>query len=388
MIAIMNKTGKAIVWIIVIVLVIWGISALTKSSKSNKGEEGATYKVGIILPLTGDAAAYGEPARNVITMATDEINKAGGVNGKNLEMIFEDGKCAGPSAASAAQKLVSVDKVQVIIGGFCSSESLAAEPITTAAKVLLFSAASSSPDLTGKSKFFVRNYPSDSAQGKVLANIAYNDKGWKNVAFMQEQLDYPLGIYKAFDSNFTALGGKTTKEEFPSSNAEFRTALTKIRAQNPDALFIDTQTSAVAERILKQMSELKWQVPLLVSDAVSGDTKAVASNKTALEGTLAAEFSTDSTNAKFKHLVDTYKQLYKADLPYQSYGQTEYDSLFILADGIKAVGYDGEKLANWMRTVKDWQGASGKVTIGSDGDVAGGHIPKIIKSGIVELYKK
>ncbi|TSC78018.1 MAG: branched-chain amino acid transport system substrate-binding protein [Parcubacteria group bacterium Gr01-1014_24] len=382
----MTTTGKVIAWGVVAILIIWGISSM--SGKKGVGGEASTIKIGVILPLTGDAAVYGEPGQNVIALAADEINQAGGVNSKPLQMIFEDGKCSGPSAASAAQKLVNADKVQVIIGGFCSSESLAAEPIATAARVLLFSPGSSSPDLTGKSQYFVRNYPSDSTQGKVLADVSYNDKGWKTVAFMQEQLDYPLGIYKAFDANFSAFGGKTLKEEFPSSTTDFRSSLTKLKAQNPDALFIDTQTPAVAMRILKQMTELKWKVPLLVSDAVTGDAKTVLDNKVALEDTLGAEFSTDPNNPTFKHLLDAYKAKYSADTPYQSYGQTEYDSVYILAEGIKAVGNNGQKLSKWIRTLKDWDGASGKVTIGSNGDVAGGHVPKVIKNGAVMLYTK
>lgn len=381
----MNTTTKVIVWIVVLILVIWGIVLVSKKSGTTSAE---TIKIGAILPLTGDAAVYGEPGRNVLALAADEINRAGGVKGKKLQMIFEDGKCSGPSAASAAQKLVNVDRVQVIIGGFCSSESLAAEPIATAAKVLLFSPGSSSPDLTGKSSYFARNYPSDSTQGKVLANVSYNDKGWKNVAFIQEQLDYPLGIYKAFDTNFSALGGKTFKEEFPSSTTDFRSSLTKLRAQKPDALFIDTQTPAVAERIIKQMTELRWKVPLLVSDAVTGDAKTVADNKVALEGTLGAEFGTDPTNTTFQHLLDVYKVKYNADLPYQSYGQTEYDAVYILKAGLLAVGNDGEKLANWIRDLKDFAGASGNITIRADGDVVGGHVPKVIKDGMVVLYQK
>ena len=379
----MNTTAKVIAWVVVLVLIIWGIVSLSKKS----GTSAETIKIGVILPLTGDAAGYGESAQNVLALAADEVNKAGGVNGKQLEMIYEDAKCSGPGAASAAQKLVNADKVQVIIGGFCSSESLAAEPITTAGKVLLFSSASSSPDLTGKSLYFARDYPSDASQGKVLAGIAYNDKSWKNVAFIQEQLDYPLGIYKAFDANFSILGGKTLKEEFPSDTTDFRSSLTKLRAQKPDALFIDTQTPAAAQRVLKQLVDLKWKVPLLFADIIN-DAATLSSNKTAMEGALLAEFYANPSNPKLIKLLDSYKAKYGIDLPYLSYSQTEYDSVYLIADGIKAVGYNGEKLADWVRTVKDWDGASGQITIGADGDPIAGHVPKIIKDGAVMLYTK
>ncbi len=374
---------KTILWVVAAVLVVWGAWTLW----GNQGASGDTYKIGFIAPLSGDAAVYGEPGRNIVQLAVEEINAAGGVNGKRLEMVYEDGKCNGKDSASAAQKLVNVDKVQIIIGGFCSSESLASIPVAESAKVVLFSPGSSSPDLTGKSPYFFRDYPSDASQGKVLAEVAYNQKNWRKVAFIQEQLDYPLGIYKAFSSTFQGLGGTVTKEEFPSATTDFRSILAKIKSQKPDAIFVDTQTPAGSDRILKQMSELGLKFPILISDATAGDAKTVADNAKILEGALAAEFGVDSSSAKFQHLNDAYKQKYGVDAPYQSYAQTEYDSVYIVRDGIAAVGYNGEKFAAWSRTIKDWPGASGLITIGPDGDRVGGHTAKVIHNGKVEILK-
>lgn len=375
---------KIIVSLVVLIAVVWGISALV-SKDSKPATEVETYKIGFILPLTGDAAAYGEPGRNIFALAIEEINKSGGVNGKQLEAIYEDGKCSGKDAANAMQKLANVDKVQIVIGGFCSGESLSAVPIAEAAKVVLFSAGSSSPDLTGKSSYFFRNYPSDATQGRVLAELAYNVKKWKKVAVIQEQSDYALGNYKAFSENFSKLGGVTIKEEFPSNTTDFRTVLTKLKNQNPEALFVDPQTPANAERILKQLSDLNWKPSLLVND-VSTDTKLVEGNKTILEGALAAEFGTDLANPKFIRLAQTYKDKYGIDMPFPSYAQTEYDAVFLMADAIRTVGYNGEKIAAWSRTIKDWNGASGNITIEQSGDRTGGHVPKVIKNGKVELF--
>jgi branched-chain amino acid transport system substrate-binding protein len=351
----------------------------------NQPTSANTIKIGFIGPLTGDAAAYGEPARNIIQLAVENINKAKGINGKMLEIIYEDGKCNGKDAANAMQKLVNVDKVQVVIGGFCSSESLAAVPIATQSKVLLVSAGSSSPDLTAISKYFVRNYPSDATQGSVLAAVAYNKKNWRKVAFIQEQLDYPLGIYQAFTSHFEQLGGNVLKEEFPTNSTDFRSQLTKLRAEKPDAVFIDTQTPAAAERILRQMKDLNWKPNLLISDAVSGDLETVEKNADLLEGALAAEFGVDPKNEKFKAMVEDYKNKYKNEPPYQSYAQTEYDAVYMIRDAIAEVGYNSEKIADWFRTVKNWSGASGLITIGDDGDRDSGHVPKVIRNGKVEL---
>ncbi len=381
----MNNTTKWIVGVVIAALVVWGLVAANKNKNqrnpAQKTVMGDTYKVGVMLPLTGDAASYGEPARNIYQLAVDEINAAGGVNSKKLELIVEDSKCNGKDGANAAQKLISVNKVQVIIGGFCSSESLAATPIAEANKVALFSPGSSSPKLTGVSHFFFRNYPSDASQGAVLADVAYNKKSWKKVAMMQEQTDYALGINSAFSAKFKSLGGTLVNEEFATSATDFRSQLTKLKSQNPDALFLDTQTPASAARVLKQIQDLKWKPHLIVSDILPPDTATVELYKDLLEGALGAEVGTDATNPKFSHLQEAYKSKFNVDLPFATYGQTEYDAVYMVKAAIMAVGYDGQKIADWSRTVKDWEGATGKITIGADGDPLSRHSPVMIQNG-------
>lgn len=382
--------------IIVVAFLVWYGVGRQKSTDQTRTEAGqqqeagaltASVKVGVIVPLTGDAASYGETARNVFRIATDEINTAGGVKGRPLELIIEDGKCNGGDAAAAMQKLANVDGVAAVIGGFCPSESLAAVPIAEQKKIALFSAGSSNPELTGKSPYFMRNYPSDASQGAVLADVAVK-RGWKKVAFMQEQLDYPLGIYKAFAIQFQRNKGAVVKEEFASTAADVRLSLKKLRAEKPDALFIDTQTSAASERVLKQVKELRWTIPLLFANSLLIDPKIIEVNKDALEGAIAAEFGVYPENSKFKALVETYKGRYGTDMPYQSYAQTEYDAVFMVRDALIAVGEDGEKISQWLRSTIGWEGASGAITIGGDGDRVGGYVSKVIKGGKAELLQE
>lgn len=394
----MNTTLKAVLWIVVIGVIVWAGYAFFGKKAAAPGTETATstvsvmsvfgepIKIGVIAPLTGEGATYGEPMKNVMDIAIDEINTAGGVNGRPLSFIYEDDKCTGEAGASATQKLVNVDKVKVIIGSACSSATLAAVPIVEVAQVALFSPGASSPDLTNKSIFFSRDYPNDSSQGKVLADAAYTLNTWKKIAVIQEQKDYPLGIYKAFESVFKGLGGTIVKEEFAPNATDFRSLLTKLKTQKPDALFIIVQAAPAADRILKQIADLKWKTPLMVNDVVVGDPEILKNQAIILEGAFSAEFSV-SNNAKFQALLAKYKTKYGVDMPYQAYGQTEYDAVYIVRDAFLAVGEDGIKIANWLRTIKDWDGASGKVTIGTDGDRVGGHVLKVIKNGIVEIAR-
>jgi branched-chain amino acid transport system substrate-binding protein len=376
----MIKTQKIIWWVVGIVVVVgivwWGVS--------RNGGSGNMIKVGVMVPLTGDAASMGEPLVKVFNLAADEINTSGGINGKQIQLLIEDSKCTGTDGANAAQKLINVDGVQAIIGGLCSGETLPAVPIAAQAKVLLFSASASSPKLTNISPYFFRDYPSDSAGGKVLADGSYNMKHWRTVAVMQEQTDYAVGLYGAFSDEFQKLGGTVLNQSFPSTATDFRSFLTTLKAQNPDALYMDTQTPQVADRILQQLHQLGWKIPLLVNDVTSGDPTVMKADAVTLDGAFTTEFSTNPNNPKFEHLLEAYKAKYGTDVPYQGYAQTMYDAVYLLADGIKAVGYNGAALAQWSRTIKDWQGASDNITIEPSGDRASGSSLEIIHNGVMQ----
>lgn len=386
----MTNLGKIIAWVIAIAVIvgaiIWGIWHKQSTPAVPTPNETGPIKVGFIGPLSGDAAIYGEPYRRLVALAADDINSKGGINGRQIEMVYEDGKCEGATAASAAQKLINVDKVKVIIGGFCSSESLSALPIAEKAKIVMLSPGSSSPDLTGKSPFFFRNYPSDATQGKALAGYSANTAKWKTVAIIQEQTDYSLGNTKAFKENFEKTGGKVVVEEFPTNTTDFRSILTKLKAEKPDALFINPQTPAAAGRIFKNLTDLKWSPKLLVNDVIV-DPKVIADNKKTIEGAVGAIFGADENNEKLKQGLAAYKAKYNEDTPYLGYAQTEYDALYLIADGIKAVGTDGDKLAAWSRTITNWAGASGSITINSDGDRAGGHSAVMVKDSQITPVK-
>ncbi|MDP2629903.1 MAG: ABC transporter substrate-binding protein [Candidatus Uhrbacteria bacterium] len=394
----MQKSTKILLLVAVasaIVLFGWYVGTQRKTTRSAQPTEQelaliqqkTPIKIGFLHPMTGDAKHYGEAMHNTAQLAIDRVNAEGGVGGRLLELVIEDGKCNERDAAAAMRRLVDMDGVSVVLGGFCSGESLAAIPVAADGGVALFSSGSSSPDLTGKSPYFMRNYPSDALQGSVLADEALK-RGWKKVAVIQEQLDYPAGILVAFMEKFEQGGGTIIKEEFSTTTTDFNLMLTRVRAEKPDALFIDSQTSASGERALKQVTELKWKIPLLITESFAGDAATVEANKSALEGALAAEFTVDEKNEKFEHLVSSYKERYGADLPFPPYAQSEYDAVFMVRDALVAVGEDGEKIAEYLRSTLDWQGASGSITIGGDGDRVGGYALVVVKDGKVQIVPR
>ena len=266
-----------------------------------------------------------------------------------MEVIFEDGKCNGKDATSAIQKLVNVT-VQFVLGGGCSGESLAAIPVAEQAKVVMVSALSTNPKLTGISPYFFRLAPSDSAQGVMDADLA-NKKGYKTVAALVEQTDYATGVYDVFNTAFTKYDGKTVKEEYPSESGDFRTQLTKLKAANADALLLVSQSATAAGKILKQMQGMNWKPKSLLLKALP-QTR----NFNGLQRICWKELMEQNLKLapamKIQKLSEVYKTKHGKELPYGSFSAAVYDTVYIFADGVNAVGYNGEKLAQWSEPSK------------------------------------
>ncbi|MCX6715799.1 MAG: ABC transporter substrate-binding protein [Candidatus Taylorbacteria bacterium] len=259
----MKKSTWWIVGVVVVVVIILVISGTTRSTETGP------IKIGMITPLSGNVVALGELMKQVTDIAVSEVNDAGGVNGRPLSILYEDDQCTPAKSVSAVQKLIDIDKVKIVIGSSCSGSVLSVLPITDKDKVFLISGSATSPALNNKSQMFVRTIANDDTEGLVLAEMAIS-KGWKKIGFLQENSDYALGLYNAFTKNYPESVGTIIHEEYPESTTDFRSVLTKIRAAKPDALFIAPQSPATSQRILTNLAQLKWVVPLMADHVVSG----------------------------------------------------------------------------------------------------------------------
>lgn len=345
-------------------------------------EETGPIKVGAILPLTGDGAAYGDPMQKVAQIALEKANAEGGTQ---IEFIWEDGKCNGADAANATRKLIEVDKVKVIYGGFCSSETLAMAPIAEKAGVVVLSPGSSSPDITTAGDYIFRNYPSDATQGRVLAEESTR-RGYKKVAILSEQNDYTLGIQKVFEEKFTASGGIVDVQTYLPSDSDFRTPLLKLKAGEPDALFINPQTPAKADLAFKQLEEMDWDVALIGNDVVAGFQDLIEKFADTLEGMLVAEFSFDRNNPAFIALEEKYKENTGEELPYGTYASTSYDAVFIIKEALTAAGNDADGVKAYLYNIDGRKGLGGTLIIDENGDPKAGHQLEEVKGGKVVSY--
>ena len=376
----MSQSRKWIIGVIVVVAIV-AIGYLVPKAPSEPVST-EPIKIGFIGPLSGDAAIYGESMRDAVRLAVEEINNAGGIKGRPLIVIYEDGKCSGKHAASAAQKLINIDKVKIIIGGICSSETLGAAPIAEAAKVILFSPGSGSPDITNAGDYIFRNFPSDASAGRKMAELAI-DRNLKNIALLVETTDYAQALKRVFTNRFSELGGKIVADEsFTSEATDMRTQITKIKAQNPDAIYFVPQTPARAIIAIRQFKELGLNVQILSNEMINSEA-ALKELGVLVEGVFFAEPAFDETRPLSKAYLDKHKAKYGTlgeGLP-PVYLATTYDAVYILKEMIEKYGEDTSKIKSGLYGIKNRQGAAGSLTIDQNGDPVFEYVVKVIKGG-------
>ena len=227
-------------------------------------------KVGVLLPLSGEAASWGKNALAGIELAVKEINEKGGINGKPVKLFVEDTKCSSDSV-SAIQKLINIDKVDIILGPICSAAAGPALPIARDNNVPVIIVAASAPHLTKIGNNIFRVYPSDAFQGKFIAEFIYNKLGKKKVAIIYVKNDWGEGIKNVFTKRFEELGGEVVYVSgVLQTETDFRTELIKVKDSGVDTLFLPVyMKNGVAA--LKQIKEMGLNITVIGGDSFAGE---------------------------------------------------------------------------------------------------------------------
>lgn len=380
----MNKNTKVIIGVIIVIAAVWGGYGVYQKSPATR----ESITIGFVAPLTGDAATYGMEGKNAVTLALSEINAAGGINGKTLNVVYEDGKCSGKDALAAAQKLISTDKVPVILGGECSGETLAIAPIAEQNKVVIMSSFSSSPDITNAGDYVFRNFPSDFAVVKGYVQYIVNKEGYKNVAIITENTDYGVGVRKVFVDETNNIGGTVVADEmFKQGERDFRAIIVKIKATNPQAIFITPQTGVTVGTAVKQIREAGIKTPIFSTYLFGGEDGLKAAGTAANDVVFfdAAGLSGEKGNA----FINKYTSAYGKIAGSAFFTGARYDSVFIIANALKKCGEDTGCIKNYLYGMNNYDGAIGSYTFDANGDVVGIALmaPKVIKNGKIEDVK-
>ena len=220
------------------------------------------FRIGMMGALTGFAESYGNPLLQAKLMAVEEINAAGGINGRMLELIVEDSKCAAQDAITAYNKLTDVDGVKIILGTTCSGAMLGAAPLAEEDGVIMLSASATSPDIATAGDYIFRTAINDLQLGIDIGNTLWTD-GVRSIATITESTDYAEGARRTAVARFEELGGTVLAAESYSSDVlDFRSQLTKLFEQDPDALLLAAQGEASGGTIIKQARELGYEGPI------------------------------------------------------------------------------------------------------------------------------
>lgn len=350
----MTKNAKIIGGIIVLILI---VSIVINSNKKDSGP----IKIGFIGPLTGEISSLGVAGQAATQIAVEEINSAGGINGRKIELISEDGKCSAKDGLTAAQKLISIDKVVAIVGGLCSGETTGFIKIASDAKIPTISYGASAPALSNSGKYFFRTYPSDANQGKVAAEYVLNTLKAKKVAIIYHISDWGSGIESVFVSRFKELGGQILIEEGAAPTVrDYKTELTKIKSTNPDYIYAPLYPDGGLVAV-KQALDLGISTKIMGADSF-GDTKFIKEVDPHANITYVEVYNNPTDAFKTKLLAKTGGDQVPTGAP------QAYDAMKVLSLAISSVGINGDLLQAAIRKVT-LNGESGTVTFDKNGDV-------------------
>lgn len=336
---------------------------------SDSKSSGDAVKIGGLLEMTGGSASFGISSKNGIDLAFQEINANGGVlGGKKLELVIADTKSEASEATNGMQKLISQDKVAAVIGPNQSSAVIAASAINNGAKVLGITPMGTNPDITvdpGSGKTREYNYRAcfiDPFQGTVMASFASKDLGVQKAAILIDNTsDYSKGLAKFFKENFEKNGGSVVIEEaFLQKDTDFKSTLTKIKAANPDFIYIPGYYQEVG-LIVKQAREIGLNVPMAGGDGWDSAKLPEIAGKEALNNTyFSSLYSPDDSSEINKKFVEEYQKAYNAKP--DVFAALAYDSAKLVVNAIKeANSADPAKIAAAMAKTSGFKGVSGDV---------------------------
>lgn len=318
-----------------LLLMILTLTIFVLSCGGNKATGGANsdvIKIGVIAPLTGDVAQYGVAVKEGVQLKVDEINAAGGINGKKIELVIADSKGDVQESVNIFKKMVSQDKVNLVIGEVISSTSLAVAELAQSAKVPVITATGTNLDITKGKDFVFRTTFTDPFQGVATAKYT-KEKGITSVAVLTNtSSDYSVGLAEAFKAQAAKDGVAVIEEKYTKDDKDFKSVLTKIKGQNPQAIFIPDYYNTIG-LIITQANELGIKAQYLGGDGWDGIQENFGQ---AAEGAIfASQFAPDDTDATVQKFITDYKAKFNRDpLVFAALG---YDTAIVVENALKSL---------------------------------------------------
>ncbi|MCB9894303.1 MAG: ABC transporter substrate-binding protein [Planctomycetes bacterium] len=323
-------------------------------------------KVGLIVSTTGALASFGSDTKNGVDLAVQEINKAGGIGGQEIEIVFQDCASKPEEAESAAKVLTAKKKVVACIGCVASGLTLAAGPVFQKAGVPLISPTATNPTVTQQGKMIFRGCFMDDFQGEGIAVYAFSDMKAKTAAILSNQDDaYSTALAGFFKDKFIELGGKIVSERsFRYTAEDYSTEISAIKAAAPDVVFAPVYYNDLLA-IAKQSKKLEYEPKLLGSDGWES-RQLLAEDAVGVEDSVFANHFCTGQGQEAKAFAASYQKEYGEEP--SSLAALGYDTVCMLASALAdAATADGDKIAEALGALKEFNGVTGKnIRMGKD----------------------
>lgn len=350
------KQSNKTVWVIgIVVIIIALILIVSLYPLGNKN-----IKIGIIGHFSGDYASYGIPMKNAAELAIEETNNAGGINGKQIELIVEDDSSDPVKAASAMNKLVSIDNVDYILSAQGSGVTSVITPIAESNSKILMITLGSAPGLASGNNYVYRSTPSDVYQASQMTDYMNNNLKPQKIAGIYRNDAYGIGIKEIIEDRTSA--EVVAGELFESNNLDFKTSLTKIKQANPDVLIIAGASDSYP-LLLKQIGELGITAKIFASETFYDEKVLDSSENTEGVYTIFQEDPKDYVNFKSK-----YVQRFGEEP--SAYSMYAYDGTISLIKALETTDDNINQVKDKLHSIK-FNGASGEIGFDSEGDRTG-----------------
>ncbi|MGD8387611.1 MAG: ABC transporter substrate-binding protein [Desulfobacteraceae bacterium] len=344
-----------------------------------------TIRIGVASPFTGDLAAYGDNIKAGVNLKLKEINGAGGVNDKKIELVWGDDLCQPKEAGTVASKFANDKSIVAVIGHLCSSATLAGMPIYVRAKMPVISPTSTNPTIgdVGKGWFF-RNCYTDAFQGKYLASHVVKELlGLKKVAIFYENNDYAIGLKDSFTGGAEASGLQVTgAEAYVAKTTDFTPQLTKLLKDKPETIFLCGYHPEGA-LIAGQARKLGFNGPLFGADGLDNIDYIKIGGEAANNTFMTVPFLAAAAGPDAQKFAEAFKAETGREVDWMS--ANAYDCLAILAEVIAKVGADREKirdgLAAYNSAGNGFEGVTGLTYFNEKGDCSKPAFVKKVEGG-------
>jgi branched-chain amino acid transport system substrate-binding protein len=345
-----------------------------------------TIKIGFFAPITGPAAADGVSARNAVELGLKDVNSAGGIKGKKVELIIYDDRLKSEEAVAIANKLIERDKVVGVVSGSYSGPTRVSAPIFQKAGMPMVAGYAVHPDVTWDPKekkpndFCFRNGFLGEIEGAAAAEFAVKNLKAKRISLIFMDNDFGRAISSGFAERAGKLGTTIlTKQmyKFPGEK-DFRPFLTRIKEGNPDVIFAAGYYNEAAS-IVRQAKELGIVSQILGEEGFDSPKFLEIAGPAAEGVIIATNLDRDDPRPLVQNFLREYRKAYNEDA--DMVGASSYDAFMILVKAIEKAGTDPKAIQKALLETKDYNGLTGKISRFIQGEVVKPVQIQVVKGG-------